>query len=76
MISHKYLYCSTMSLKRFIINNYIVTASCILMPKIIIYIIFLALTCSPISSLVTIKNFVFLFILCRFVKYIYVMSIN
>jgi len=46
------------------------------MPKIIMYIIFLAFTCSPISSLVTIKNFVFFFILCRFVKYIYVMSIN
>ena len=76
MISHKYLYCSTLSVKRFIINHYIVSASFILMPKIIMYIIFLAFTCIPVFSLATIKDSVFFFIVCRFVKYINIMSIN
>jgi len=76
MVSHKYLYCSTLPVKRFIINHYIVIASCILMPKIIMYIIFLEFTCSPIISLATIKDSLFFFTVCRFVKYIYIMSIN
>jgi len=76
MASHKYLYCSTLFVKGFIINNYKVTSSCILMSEMVTYTIFLVFTCGPISFLANITDSVFCFIVRRFVKYINIISIN